>query len=183
MLHTGTIPASKSRGPISWTFLETGDVTDISAGSLTTTEEVGKRNPRLVSSRYDVAEEVPPAGMRGRVFLFLKTDHKGDLDTMKGKASLARVGEVYECRLFADGHTTCTCTAGQTEHARPGTGPCIHILSARSLVADGVFPDNAPVVPATRVGTGIVDRDGTDPPTAWWAEAAGGRLVADPLCC
>lgn len=183
MLHTGIIPASKTRGPIRWVFVSTLDRSAIAAGSLTTTEDVGKRLCRLVSSRYDVDETDVPAGMKGRQFLFVKTDHRGDLDTVKGKASAARVGEVYECRLFDSGHSTCTCTAGATEHARPGTGKCIHILSARSLVDAGVFDDNLPATPATRVGTELDEWGGTEPPNKWWAEATGGRLVAEPMGC
>lgn len=182
MLHSGLIPASKTRGPIRWTFLESGDRTATADGSLTVTEDVGKTVCRLVSSRYDVAEDIPPPGVRGRVFLYVKTDHRGDLDTVKGKASAARIGEVYECRVFDDGQTSCTCTAGQTEHARPGTGKCVHQLTACSLVDGGVFDDNFHA-PAARAGTEYGEWGDPRPPDPWWAEAAGGRLVPEPLGC
>lgn len=178
MLHTGTIPASKTRGPISWTFLESGDRTAIAAGSLTTTEEVGKRSPRLVSSRYDLDEQVPPAGMKGREFLVVKTDHKGDGDTVKGQESVRRVGEVYNCRLFDDGTSTCTCPAGVSERCRPEGSKCVHLLCLKDLVAEGAIPDNLPDQHPARTDTSTGRWGADTPPADWWAEAAGGRLVS-----
>ena len=182
MLHTGIIPASKTRGPIRWTYIKAAR-TSPADGSLTLTEDVGKVVSRVISSSYDVAEEPPPAGMKGRQFLMVKTDHQGDLDTVKGKESAKRVGDVYQCRLFTDDQTSCTCPAGNTEHARPGTGRCIQILALRSLTESGVFEDNSPA-PADRVGTENGEW-GTPHPSggAWWAEAAGGRLEPEPLGC
>ena len=146
---------TRDRGYIYWpAFGGTLDDGLPADGTLAVTETTGCRKPRHVRRRYAV-QALPPTGYPGRVYLLVKIAHAGDADTAAGKAAEGRIGEVYECRVSADGAALprCTCTAGATAHGRGPTGrvcpqACIHAEVLTDLLLMGLeSPFDAPEPP------------------------------------
>jgi hypothetical protein len=150
--------------------------------SVTVLEFRGLRRTRRVVDRYTMERVSPEAGLATAAVMCGKTHHSGDEDTVRGRDSLRRVGEVYKCEVGPK-FAKCSCTAGSTELARQQFGPtanCVHLLVLKDLVAQGEFDE--PIHAGHDDRTGAVDGGhGTEPPDDWWAEAAGGRLATEPL--
>lgn len=141
MIATGTMPATKSRPNATWSYLPSFNPDSPHVGTLRVHEQRGSRVVRCATSSY-LIQPTPAIGFAGTAYLVVKDAYDGDLSTAKGRADAARVGEVYECHLHADGRHRCTCTAGATEHARVGSA-CLHVLGLRELEASGVLDDVA----------------------------------------
>lgn len=149
--------------------------------SVTVLEFRGKTRTRRVVDRYMFERTSPEARLADVAFLVAKTHHSGDEDTVRGLEALARMkqGEVYNCQVGKKFHR-CTCTAGNTEHSRPDTSPCVHVLVVRAMAEEGAFDEDTFAAPTARTDAVSGERGGTDPPADWWAEAAGGRLTIEP---
>ncbi len=106
-------------------------------GTLTMSQETGVRIRRTITDRYSV-EEQRPGGFPGRVFLVCKERHAGDLDTVAGRKSAERLGEVYQCSIghSAAGPRYCTCTGFVTR-----TAPivCKHIRTLSAAIEQGAI--------------------------------------------
>jgi hypothetical protein len=134
MLATGTLAANRS-----YAFLPSCDRSQPWDGVLTIIQDTGTRVRRTVTDRYGI-EEQPSGSFPGRVFLICKEHHAGDLDTVNGRKSAERCGEVYQCRVseFEQVVSHCSCpgfVAGR------GLRPCKHVLTLQACIEHGAFPD------------------------------------------
>lgn len=110
--------------------------------SVTVLEFRGVRKTRRVIDRYTLEPTTPEVGPAGIAFHVHKKHHSGDEDTVRGRQTAKRVGEVYRCEI-GPGYHRCTCTGGATEGHRPG-GACMHVLSIRDLIEQGDLRPDAP---------------------------------------
>lgn len=129
----GPLPQTDTRSQWSWAFAESRDPSGLSAGELMVTERTGVKVKRSIVDTYDV-EPVPVLGRPGRGFLLCRLSRSGDLDTAKGKAAIARCGNVYECHLYADGGWRCTCDSRLV---------CLHVHSLRAVLEKVHLPEPA----------------------------------------
>ena len=130
MLVTNALPATATRADWSFAFVRSCDPAALSDGTLTVTENTGKRVKRTVTTTYAV-QETPCRS--GRSFLLVKEGHAGNADLKAGRDGISRVGEVYAVTLIG-GRATCTCKAGSTGRA------CKHAIALRWLVETADLP-------------------------------------------
>lgn len=132
----GPLPETDTRTQWSWAFAESRDPHGLSAGELCVIERTGVRVKRVITDTFDV-EPVPCLGRPGRAFLLCRLSRDGDLDTVKGKETLSRCGNIYQTDLFADGGWACTCDCGRMQPGRV----CLHVHSLRAVLEKVHLPE------------------------------------------
>jgi hypothetical protein len=157
MLATAPLPETKTHKD--WAYYWAATPTSPHDGVVRIVETTGKRVVREIADVYEVSEQLGD-GVPGRRFILLKTEHTGDLDTVKGRESAKRVGEFYTLDLLADGRVYCTCPAGVSRAAN-GHGPCCHAIAVGGVIADGHLPH-----PLDRAGNTGEDAANTEESTA-----------------